>query len=108
MALLQNAVIAFLAIVTLMNPLDAFQIIKSSRSPQGPVKVGSTVELTCQTDENYEYCDWWIGDFTREKECRFEWKRSHGAVKQQKCDTLKDRMQFIGKNDECKVVLSNP
>ena len=112
MVLLKSTFIVFLETVTLLSlnqQLDAFQIKKTSISPQGPVKVGSTVELSCQTDAYYEYCDWWVGDFDAEKECRFEWKSKHDAVKKQKCRTLKNRMQFEGNYEahECKVVLSN-
>ena len=109
MAFLKNTFIVLVEIVTLVNQLDSFKIEKTSLSPQGPVKVGSTVELSCQTDEHYEYCDWWVGEFDEQKECRFEWKSKHGAVKKQKCPTLKNRMQFDGNYDahECKVVLSN-
>jgi hypothetical protein len=109
MVFLRNTFISLLEIVTLLNQIDGFKIEKTSVSPEGPVKVGSTVELSCQTDDHYEYCDWWVGEFDEQKECRFEWKSKHGAVKKQKCPTLKDRIQFDGDYDahECKVVLSN-
>ena len=110
MVSLKNIFIILLVIVTLTNnPLDAFKIKKTSLSPQGPAKIGSTVELSCQTDEYYEYCDWWVGEFDEQKECRFEWKSKHGAVKKQKCPTLKNRMRFDGNynDNECKVILSN-
>ena len=101
--------IVVIEIVILVKQHDAFQITNSSISPKGPVKVGGTVELMCQTDDDYEYCDWWVGNFTLEKECKFEWKRKHGGVRRQKCDNLRDRMEFDGNYDahECKVVLSN-
>ena len=109
MVLLKTGFITLLEIITLANQLEAFQIKKTSLSPQGPVKVGSTVELSCQTDDHYEYCDWWVGEYNEQTECRFEWKSKHDAVKKQKCPTLKDRMQFDGNYNahECKVVLTN-
>ena len=106
---MKGTFIVFLVIVSLMNQLHAFKIKKTSLSPPGTAKVGSTVELSCQTDSYYEYCDWWVGEYDEEKECRFEWKSKHDAVKKQKCPTLKNRMQFDGNYEahECKVVLSN-
>ena len=109
MGLVKKEFTLFFAIGVLLNGLYAFQIVQHYVSPQGPVNVGSTVELSCTTDDHYEYCDWWVGDHTLDKECRFEWKRKHDGVRMQKCNNLKDRMQFDGNYNahECKVILSN-
>ena len=58
MAFLKNIFIVLVEIVTLVNQLDSFKIEKTSLSPQGPVKVGSTVELSCQTDEHSKRSYW--------------------------------------------------
>merc|ERR1712150_8717 len=70
-----------------------------------PVQVGGTVRLSCTSDSDYEYCIW----RHKNRDCNFEWKRSHGAVKKQTCTELNDRARFVGsyKNKECAIELKN-
>ena len=89
----------------------AFTITQTSISPSPP-QVGNSVTLTCQSNSRYEYCDWWLGEWERDKVCKFEWKSRTNSVQRQTCPTLYTRMRFVGengeyKNNECKVKLSN-
>ena len=106
--ILDGKLCAFSVIVALISYVETFEIIKHFVSPRNPSIVGSNVELTCQTDSKYEYCDWWNGEYREEKECKFEWKRRHDEVRQQRCDILQHRMMFDGnfETHECKGVLS--
>ena len=67
---------------------------------------GETVKLKCVTSDWYEYCTWkHNNDF-----CKFEWKRSYGKVRKQKCDTnWNERIEFLGNynENECSIELSN-
>ena len=90
---------------------DAFEIIKSS--PSTSAKIGSKVTLSCESDEAYEYCDWWLGEVDPQnpqntKYCKFEWKSNVKDVRQQNCN-IADKAHFDGDYElnECKLVLKN-
>ena len=101
-------ILTFFKVFVLIKYTDAFKIKKTSVNPMACAKVGGTVSLSCQSDDDYEYCDWWNGEHSIAKECKFEWKYNHNAVRRQDCNTLKDRMHFDGDYSayECKVNLS--
>merc|ERR1712203_579045 len=78
----------------------AFSIIKTNYE----VAVGGKLQLTCQTDGWWEYCNW-----IHTSRCEFEWKRRHDAVKMQSCMGLNSRVAFTGNYDshECQIEISN-
>ena len=109
MTLLKHDLPALLFIVLInINFVRCFDIIKTSVSPSNSVDIGSTVTLNCQSDEKWEYCDWWLGEVKDNKLCKFEWKRSVNDVRKQRC-TLSDRASYTGNyaSHECNLVLSN-
>ena len=52
--------------------------------------VNSTLRLHCKANAYFEYCTWRHQSYV----CEFEWKKSHNAVRQQRCNAyLKDRIK---------------
>merc|ERR1719245_2170078 len=103
MTLLRHDLIAPLFIVlNIINFVRCFDIIKTSVSPSNSVDIGSTVTLNCQSDEKWEYCDWWHGEVDDGKVCKFEWKRHVNDVRKQSC-ALADRASYSGnyESHEC-------
>ena len=109
MTLLRHDLYALLFIFLInLNFVRCFDIVKTSVSPSNSVDIGSTVTLNCQSDEKWEYCDWWLGEVKDNKLCKFEWKRSVNDVRKQSC-TLSGRASYTGnyESHECNLVLSN-
>merc|ERR1719367_56995 len=109
MTLLRHDLITPLFIVLIIiNFGCCFDIIKTSVLPSISVDIGSTVTLNCQSDEKWEYCDWWLEEVDDGKLCKFEWKRNVNDVRKQEC-TLSDRARYSGnyESHECNLVLSN-
>ena len=83
----------------------AFEIKESYIKPMEAIEVGSTVRLSCKSDDHYEYCVW----RHRNRVCNFEWKKAHGSVKKQICTELDNRAIFRGdyNSHECAIDLTN-
>jgi len=69
------------------------------------------VTLLCKSDSSYEYCSWsHTTPKGRKRECHFEWKRAHNAVKKQDCSNdITHKVSMTGNYDkhQCGIKIEN-
>jgi len=102
-----------LVLQVLLSTVLSFQIIKKTQTAS-VVEPGGRVRLLCQADNYYEYCSWRHTNTPYNlnkgvRECHFEWKRKHGAVRRQACDSaLQHSVTLTGNYErhECGIIIT--
>jgi len=90
----------------------SFEIIQDYHSSKGKsISPGDSVTLLCKSDSSYEYCSWsHKTPKGRVRECHFEWKRAHNAVKKQDCSKdFSHKVSMTGNYDkhQCGIRIQN-
>merc|ERR1719391_1109713 len=81
--------------------VGGFQVVADT-APVLARREGESVNITCRSDNYYEYCG-----FTNPvgERCNFEWRRKEWNVTRRRCSELQHKVRFIGRYDrnECGI-----
>jgi len=100
-----------LSLSFLFSTVASFKVVKQTQTAE-KLSINDAVTLTCKTDDYYEYCAWRHSGGSGQglRECHFEWKRKHGAVRKQEChDDLRHKVSISGNYErhECGLKIEN-